>query len=311
MRHYRFIEFATQGYLALVGVMVLLFQGGRVNHPWLLVAAHAAVIVVIHLLVQAEARWPGHPVLHFLRHFYPILLYTGFYRETELLNRMIFPEFLDPTFVRLEERLFGGQPSLAFMSRAPQLWLSEFFYASYFSYYLMIAGVGLILLLRNRTQFFHFVSVVSFAFYICYFIFILLPVVGPRIFYSEVLPPALMTELLHGSVPPPYPDALQSGWCFNLMKLIYHHFEAFGAAFPSSHVVVAIVTAWFSWRYLPRLRWLHLALVPPLCAATVYCRYHYLVDVIAGVAVAMVLLPLGNSLYFRFERRLSPAEQKI
>jgi membrane-associated phospholipid phosphatase len=95
------------------------------------------------------------------------------------------------------------------------------------------------------------------------------------------------------------------------MKFIYHNFEAYGAAFPSSHVVVAIVTAWFSWRYLPRLRWIHVALVPPLCAATVYCRYHYVVDVIAGVVLATVLIPLGNWLYFRFERRLPPSEQVV
>ena len=38
-----------------------------------------------------------------------------------------------------------------------------------------------------------------------------------------------------------------------------------------------------------------------LCLATVYCRYHYAVDVIAGVVTAAVLIPLGNALYFRFQ----------
>jgi len=42
-----------------------------------------------------------------------------------------------------------------------------------------------------------------------------------------------------------------------------------------------------------------------LCVSTVYCRYHYVVDVFAGVLTALVLVPLGNKLYFKF-KHLSP-----
>jgi membrane-associated phospholipid phosphatase len=36
--------------------------------------------------------------------------------------------------------------------------------------------------------------------------------------------------------------------------------------------------------------------------ATVYCRYHYVADVIAGFALAFVTVPVGNALYRRFGR---------
>ena len=39
-----------------------------------------------------------------------------------------------------------------------------------------------------------------------------------------------------------------------------------------------------------------------LCLSTVYCRYHYLVDVLAGLLTAAALVPLGNWLYFKFRR---------
>ena len=89
--------------------------------------------------------------------------------------------------MRLEAGIFGLQPSLAFMERLPYLPVSELFYASYFSYYVMIAGVGLALFCRNREQFFHYVSVVSFVFYVCYLIYIFTPVMGPRIFFREIV----------------------------------------------------------------------------------------------------------------------------
>jgi membrane-associated phospholipid phosphatase len=34
--------------------------------------------------------------------------------------------------------------------------------------------------------------------------------------------------------------------------------------------------------------------------ATVYCRYHYVADVIAGALAAALLIPLGNWLHGRF-----------
>ena len=39
-----------------------------------------------------------------------------------------------------------------------------------------------------------------------------------------------------------------------------------------------------------------------LCLSTVYCRYHYVVDVLAGLVTAAVVIPLCNWLYFRFSR---------
>jgi membrane-associated phospholipid phosphatase len=98
---------------------------------------------------------------------------------------------------------------------------------------------------------------------------------------------------------PVFPAAIKQGWFYQAVIFIYQHFEAEGAAFPSSHVAIALVTLYFTWRYLPRLRWIHLALVIGLCVSTVYCRYHYVVDVFAGMLVAGLLVPLANALYRR------------
>jgi membrane-associated phospholipid phosphatase len=37
-----------------------------------------------------------------------------------------------------------------------------------------------------------------------------------------------------------------------------------------------------------------------LSASTIYCRYHYVVDVIAGLATGGLLVLVGNKLYQRF-----------
>jgi membrane-associated phospholipid phosphatase len=301
MKHYTFVDYATQTYLLLVGLLILFFHNERTPlWPWLL-GAHAVALVLIHLMIQTHARRESRGFFDFLRCFYPIFLFTGFYRETGELHHVFFPEFLDPALIHFEERIFGFQPSLTFMDQLPYLLVSEFLYAAYFSYYIMIVGVGLALFLRNRQQFHHYVSVVSFVFYVCYFTYIILPVMGPRAFYPNdvnyVLPENVTPALL-----PDYPEAVQVGTFFRIMAVIYRYLEAPGAAFPSSHVAVALCTVWFSYRYLRRIRHVHLVDVVLLCIATIYCRYHYVIDVFAGIATAAVLVPLGSWLYFRLNK---------
>ena len=91
---------------------------------------------------------------------------------------MFVSSYLDPFFIRLEGALFGYQPSLTFMTAVPYRSVSELFYGAYFSYYLMISGVGVALFIRQRQQFLRYLSVLCFLFYACYLCYIILPEIG-------------------------------------------------------------------------------------------------------------------------------------
>jgi membrane-associated phospholipid phosphatase len=308
MNGYTFVDYATQGYLALSAALILCFHNATVVHWSWLVAIHFGLSLLIHVLVFRRSKPGVSPAVDFLGHFYPVLLYTFFYAETGWLNRMFFSHYLDPVVARADQTLFGFQPGIRFMERLPYLLVSEVFYAAYFSYYLMIGGIGLALFLRDRKQFFHYVSVISFVFYLCYVAYIVLPVVGPRVFLKEIPGYSLPDEWQRQMLVEEYPATVTSGVFFRLMAFIYRIFESPGAAFPSSHVAVAVTTVWFSFRYLPVIRFPHLVAAVLLCLATVYCRYHYAVDVLAGLLTAAVLVPLGNRLYSKTvpQEKLSP-----
>ena len=300
MKRYAFVDYATQAYSALVALLILCFHNHTVPDWPILVGAHLTGLFLIHSLIQWHGRANPGAALDLLRHFYPLLLYTAFFCETGLINRMFFPDYLDPLVIRWEQAIFGGQPSVSFMEKLSYLAVSELFYMAYFSYYLMIIGVGIALFVRDRRQFFHFVSVVSFLFYVCYLIYVFLPVIGSRAFFHQVESYALPPDSQRFASTDVYPESVKSGIFFRIMLVIYRIFEAPGAAFPSSHVAVALCTVYFSFRYLRPIRYWHLALAILLCFATVYCRYHYVVDVLAGLLTAAVLIPVGNWLYSRF-----------
>ena len=345
-QRYTFVDYSSQAYSALVGLAILLFHNGTVQHwPWL-IAAHALGILTVHWLVTgSRSLWrmggdhgtgqapltPAHclsererendpqfcwasswikrhgrkaagKTLGFLRHFYPVLLYIWFFSETGRLNRMFLRTYLDPVVIRLDQALFRCQASVLWMQKLPYLGVSEMFYAAYFSYYLMIFGVGLALYLRNRRQFFHYISIVSFVFYICYAFYIAVPVIGPAVLLHLVpgynLPPDLQALVSDTS----FPEVVRSGIFYRVMKWIYAVFESPGAAIPSSHVAIALCIVYFCFRYLRAVRYILLLMTVLLCLSTIYCRYHYATDVLAGIATAAVLLPLGNWLYFKLEK---------
>lgn len=301
MRGYTFVDYATQGYLAIVGILILFFHGNSVSHWEWLIMAHVVLLGLIHWLIYWYSLKHIGKTLGLLRHFYPVLLYAGFFAETGQLDQMFVQGYLDPIVIGWDQKLFGFQPSLAFMERLPFLLVSEVFYAAYFSYYIMIGGVGLTLYLRNRGQFFHYVSVVSFVFYVCYLLYIFLPVIGPPVFFRAIPGYNLPASLQQLASAAQYPEVVKSGWFYRIMKWIYQVFEAPGAAIPSSHVAIALCTAYFSFRYIRGIRWLHVIMVVLLCLATIYCRYHYVSDVLAGIAIAVLLIPAANWLYFKLD----------
>jgi membrane-associated phospholipid phosphatase len=297
--NYTFIDYATQGYILLVALIILVLHGTAVPDWKWRIATHWGVVGLVHLLIAWHARRPANRLLDFLRHSYPILLYVWLYGESGELNQMLFRGYLDAYFLRLEQAFFGWQPGIELMYRFPARLVSEVLYAAYFSYYFMIGGIGLALLLRDRRQFAHYISVVSFVFYACYLTYIFVPVVGPRILCDNIVPnPPL--DAIGLLAPPGVPDSVAAAVFYRLMAFIYDHFETPGAAFPSSHVAVAIVTVYFSFLYLRRIRWLHLAVAVLLCVATIYGRYHYVADILAGGVTAAALIPAGNWLYRRF-----------
>jgi len=297
---YHFVDYVTQFYAAMIGFFIILFHNDALPHWRWLVAAHVMCVAGIHGLIRIHAAAPRNRVLDFLRYFYPILLYTGFYRETSVLNHAFIGHYFDSAFMRVEEWIFGFQPSVSFMARLPHLPISELFYVSYFSYYVMIGGVGLALYFQGRERFFHFVTVTSVIFYACYLTYIFMPVLGPHVFREAV--PCFPGQSQIPCFPLAYPEAIQSGPFFQIMKFIYVYFESVGAAFPSSHVAIATCTLYFSWRYIPCIRYVHLVAVILLSLSTVYCRYHYAIDVPAGILTTAILLPITNHIYQKSRR---------
>ena len=77
--------------------------------------------------------------------------------------------------------------------------------------------------------------------------------------------------------------------------------------FPSGHGELTIIAWWSSRQISKRLSRVYLAYTLCISFATVYLRYHYTVDLVAGALLAAALIAAGPMVY----RKLSGREDSI
>jgi membrane-associated phospholipid phosphatase len=119
------------------------------------------------------------------------------------------------------------------------------------------------------------------SFLVCFLVFVFFPVQGPR--YLGV------------------PQGVPDGPVRRLVLSVLEVGSSRGAAFPSSHVAVATTQFVMVLQYQRRLGLLVLGISLGLAAGAVYGGFHYAVDVLAGVAVGTLAVPLAGVLRCRLE----------
>jgi membrane-associated phospholipid phosphatase len=211
-------------------------------------------------------------VLHFIRSYYPVLLFLFFFESVSVTNKVFFHDWLDPFFMGVDKSIFGYLPSMQWGLNYTNPLLKEWLYFSYFSYYLMIIGLPVIFYLKKRSALDEMVFVLSSVFYFCYFIYSWLPVIGGR-----YIPEAM--EITRQSGTGVFPS---------VMAYIYTHSPHLGGAFPSSHIAIALVLSLLVLEHFRKVGYVFIFITFFLAIATVYCHYHWFIDSVFGVLTGVL-----------------------
>ena len=136
-------------------------------------------------------------------------------------------------------------------------------------------AIAMLYAYRRREMVDEFLSVFAVGVLLCYAQFPFWPSDPPRVVFL-------------GQDLPSYATAFRR---FNLWML--GNYGIHTSVFPSAHVAGAFAAAFGAFRALPERRWVSrflLVIASLIAIATVYGRYHYLVDALAGLLVALVAL---------------------
>jgi membrane-associated phospholipid phosphatase len=211
--------------------------------------------------------------LRLVRNWHPLVLFPFLFKEVEPLASAIGDWRLTSTIPAIEARLFAGQPSLYLSQRLAFVPLSEFLHLCYLAYVIVIPAVaGYWYVTGRRDAFGELMLMLSVAMFGSYLFFILLPVDSPYYLTARLAPP------------------LSDHFFFGLVHQVSARGGARGGAFPSAHASGALVVFLVAWRHQRRLAFLLAPIIGGVVMATVYGRFHYALDSIAGLLVAAVVV---------------------
>jgi membrane-associated phospholipid phosphatase len=259
----------TASYLAITAALIAVLGNGLPGRAWL-VAAHLTLCGSLLLLNRAG---PPAGMLRVIHDWHPLMLFPLLYKEVELLAPVIGDWRLTAAIPAWESALFGGQPSLYLSERLAFVPLSEYLHFCYLSYVIVIPSVAAYWYVSGRRAAFgELLLMLSTVLLGSYLFFILLPVDSPY-YVSRRL-----------GVP------FSGHFFFDLVHLMSARGGARGGAFPSAHVSGAVVVSLVAWRHQRRLAYLVVPITGSLMIATVYGRFHYVLDTLAGAGLAIAVV---------------------
>ena len=262
------------GYLILVSALIVISAFQSALPSWKILAlVHLVAAGVVYALRFLPERLPA--LAQFFRDWYPAIAFPVFYREVELLANAFGNWGLTAPLQRLEVGLFRGHPSHYLSEHLDSVVFSEYLHFCYFSYlWLFPVVAGIWYFTGKRSAFQELIFLVSITFATSYVFYILFPVDSP-FYLSE-----------------PLREPLSGNFFYELVHFVAARGGARGGAFPSSHVSISTVIVLVTMKYQPRwLSWL-LPIYFGLVFATVYGRFHYALDVVAGWALAFSVVGL-------------------
>ena len=269
----------TCGYLVIIGLLATVFAESILQWWWYPLT-HAMLVLALGIFLL---RLPPIPTgwVRFVRWWYPALLIPFIFSELQYLVHPINPVDIDAQLMAIDYALFGVHPTV-WCERFTVPWVTEYMQLAYVTFYFL--PFILCVPLYRQGQFLAFrmsLCALLLSYYVSYLLYFLTPARGPRFYLaaSHTLP---LTGL----------------WLTTPLQAILDALEGIQRdAFPSGHTAIAIVVLALAARYQRRLFYPLLGMTVSLVVSTVYLRYHYVIDVIAGMLLAVWCLGVTFWLY--------------
>jgi len=267
-------------------------------------AGTATILVPANLLacglvvtLALARRGSGSAVLRALHAWYPVPLVFLAFKEMHLLVGPLHGgRDYDELLIAADRLLFGVDPTV-WMTRFAHPLITEILQIAYTSFYFLFLLLGMELYRRTTAEDFRiFMFTCVYGFFLSYLGYVLLPAVGPRFILHDFaaldreLPGVLLTPWLRwfvnagGSVPMNVPNDVAMA-------------AAQRDVFPSGHTMMTLVLMSVARVTRARVAPLLYVVGSLLIVATVYQRYHYVVDLLAGALFAMICLATVRPLY--------------
>ena len=281
LKHLQPVDKVVFAYFALMCVIEVVWFNQIPEASWL-IALHLTGVVFLVLAIRGTGR-----AIWIFRHWCPLLYVACCYREMAMLIASIRHARFDQALANLDFSFWGANPTV-WLERVYSPALTEYLQFIYTLFVPVVLFVPWIMWRRKKYTEFRYMSfLLALGFLVSYLGYILVPARGPRYLLEH-----LQTLPLKGM------------WLFDSMQTTLNRIESdHYDCFPSGHVEMTVLACWLSRSVSPQLFRAYFLYTLCIVFATVYLRYHYTVDLLAGVLVAVFLILAAPVLYRRLAEK--------
>lgn len=263
-----------------------------------MVAMVGVVLVVNYALRDRLTGWR-----RAFKVFYVTPLVPIYFKTAEFISFPLHGRDFDEMLIAADRMLVGVNPTswLSAHLLLPPIAI-DYLQVCYSLFYFLPVALGVELYRRalrkeregifapeEHTQLSELLFLVVYGFLISYAAYFVFPSVGPRFTLHDF-------HLIDRELPGEYLTRVLREW-LNRGENVLPTMSVDTArrlvtrdAFPSGHTDITLLTIILGFRYRARMRWVLAVLGSSLIFATVYLRYHYLVDVIGGALLMAITL---------------------
>ena len=249
----------------------------------------------LELLLKSKVGRLIKIILEFLRETLPFAFCISIYTNMHDMVHLVNPNDVDASLIAWDDYLLGFQPAI-YLEPFITPELTDFMYFSYSSFLIYILLFTMYLYVKKKKVAFRetLVSVIL-TFYIGYVGYVIFPAVGPKFTMSHLFENSLSGTFIT--------DRLSFLMNYEISEYTRRD------CFPSLHNGVIFLILLFAFKHEKIYAYLFFPFAIALFISTLYLRYHYFVDMIAGFLLAIIIFYLGPVMNNHWEKKSSEYKQ--
>lgn len=265
---------------------------------WFLNILMNTIIISTIILILIKIKKNRSSIWQHFHYWYLIPLILIFFKELYFMVDPIRGIIYDNVLIEIDRFLFGIDPTVE-LFKITNPYLTELLQIVYATFFFLPVVLCLEFILSNRLKELDYSAfIIVFGFILSYIGYLLVPAIGPRFTLHDFasnnieMPGILITDFLREIVNSG--ESIPSG-TLNPELVVQRD------VFPSGHTQMTLLVMFLSFKFKSRLKYFFLINGTLLIFATVYLRYHYVIDLIGGAVFMIITIWGGNFIYCWWE----------
>jgi len=292
-RHNFIVDFIAIFFISLF-IIITIFFYHKIPNVNIILTVYILLVLSIIGMMYIACKFPENGIIKLLHifYFFAVLLISF---SNLGLTIPYFSSYKDIYLIKIDKWLFLGEYPHIILKKYSYPLFIEVLQWAYSTFYFLPIFLAIILIRLQKFEELNLgITIIVATFYLNYIGYILVPAVGPRFTLVANTPYTIIPILK---------DDLKGVFLFRFLYDSLYKLELNKVdCFPSGHTAITLLIIYLSYKYARKMFYLFLIIGTLLILATVFIRYHYIVDIIFAIPLAILGYYIGKFLYLHHKR---------